>query len=148
MDGFSEIFQAMIQDHGRRPRNFGELEEATHTSEGVNPITGDQLKVSIQISSEGDEAKIKQIRFSGTASALATTSASVMTSHLQSLPLQEARECIARTLRWFAGEESVPTDLPEDEYAVLLEIRNIPHRVPCARLAWNTADSALANPEP
>ena len=148
MNSFSEIFQAMIQDHGQLPRNFGKLDETTHSAEGVNPITGDRLEISIKASSSDGTERIAEIKFSGQASALATTSASVMTNHLASMTLQRARETVEQTLRWITGEEEIPGDLPEDEYSVLLEIRNIPHRVPCARLAWNTASCALGESEP
>ena len=143
MDGFSEIFQAMIQDHGQRPRNFGTIEGATCSAEGVNPITGDRLEIFVTTTPGDEPGRITEIKFTGKASALATTSASVMTCQLAAMTLPDARDFVEQSLRWISGEEDVPGDLSEDEYAILLEIRNFPHRIPCASLAWKTAACAL-----
>ncbi|MDF1811614.1 MAG: iron-sulfur cluster assembly scaffold protein [Verrucomicrobiales bacterium] len=142
MESFSEIFQAMVQDHGQRPRNFGRLEAFTHHAEGVNPLTGDRIEVYFQVS-EADV--INAARFSGKLSSLAATSASVMIPQLIGLARQEAQKLIVETLKRISGEQPVPEELPESEYTVLLEIRNFPHRVRCASLAWNTAATALAS---
>ena len=144
MDAFSEIFQLMIQDHGRNPRNFGELVGADQSAEGVNPLTGDSLTVYLRLESD-DNACLSEVTFAGKASALATTSASVMTGVLKGLSVSDAKSQIEKTLGWIAGKEELQEEsMPEDEYAVLLEIRHFPHRQKCASLAWQTAAAALA----
>lgn len=140
MDSFGELFQAVVYDHSRRPRNFGELDQATHVAEGVNPITADYLKIQLQVDSTGS---ITTVGFTGKASALAITSASIMTGILSGLSLFEARKKVNETLALISGEAQLPDRLPEDEYAVLLEIRHFPHRIRCASLAWKTAEQAL-----
>ena len=141
MENFSEIFQAMIQDHGRRPRHFGKLESPSHRAEGVNPITGDTIEIYISLD---DAGVIESAQFAGKMSSLATTSASVMTGKLIGLDQAAALELIDLTLKRFKSEQLVPDDLPEDEYSVLLEIRHVPNRIRCASLAWNTAAVALS----
>ena len=116
MDGFSEIFQAMIQDHGQRPRNFGILEEATHSAEGVNPVTGDRIEIFIRTTSDDETERIEEITFTGKASALGITSASVMTKHLVSMTVSEARETIEQTLQWIDAKGEIPDDLPEEPH--------------------------------
>lgn len=141
MDQFDEIFQAMVHDHGQRPRNFGEFEGATHRAEGVNPLTGDRIEVFAEIDSD---QIIRKLTFTGKASSLATTSASVMTGALIGKSLLEALDSIVMTLQLISGDAAPPANLPENEYSLLLEIRNYPHRVRCVALAWNTAKSALS----
>lgn len=141
MENFSELFEAMVSDHGSRPRNFQNVERATHRAEGVNPLSGDQLTFEFEV--DGEE-RIKSAGFAGKASALATTSASVMTTQLKGKTLPEVREFIEQTLNLIAGEEELPENLPDDEYRLLLEVRQFPNRVPCVALAWRTAKSALA----
>jgi len=143
MDAFGEMFQAVVHDHGRRPRNFGDLDQATHVAEGVNPLTGDHLKIQVRV---GKSEIIESAGFTGKASALATTSASIMTGVLRGLSVSEARSKISETLAIISGEAHLPAELPEDEYAVLLEIRQFPHRIRCASLAWKTAAQALYKP--
>ena len=141
MDAFSEIFQLMIQDHGRNPRNFGELTNADQSAEGVNPLTGDTITVYLRLADEC----LSEVTFSGKASALATTSASVMTGVLKGLSVDEAQSQVEKTLDWIAGKDELQDEsMPEDEFAVLLVIRHFPHRHKCASLAWQTATAALA----
>ena len=139
MEAFSEIFEAMVHDHAQSPRNFGDLENYTHEAEGVNPLTGDRLNIQFQVENE----HIVKTGFTGKASSLATTSASVMTGVLAGTTIDDALSKISDTLARLNDEATVPDDLPDDSYSVLLEIRNFPHRVRCAALAWNTAKKAL-----
>lgn len=141
MENFSELFEAMVSDHGSRPRNFRGIDGATHRAEGANPLSGDQLTVEFVVNNEGC---ITSAGFSGKASALATASASVMTTQLEGKTLPEIHKFIEQTLNLIAGEEELSDDLPEDEYRVLLEVRQFPNRVRCVALAWQTAKSALA----
>lgn len=141
MENFSELFEAMVFDHGSHPRNLRSIGGATHRAEGVNPISGDQLTVEFQVD---EEDHIVEAGFSGKASALAMASASVMTTHLEGKTLQEASDFIEKTLGRISGDEAIPGDLPADPYRILLEIRQFPHRVRCVALAWRTARSALA----
>lgn len=139
-DRFSEIFEVLVMEHASRPRNFGELNECSTQAAGVNPLAGDQFLVQIQI--EGD--RIERLAFSGKGSALATASASIMTEHLRRLTIDQAKVAVADALRWINEEPSaIPDDLADDEFAVLLEIQQFPHRRNCASFAWRTVLSAL-----
>lgn len=130
----------MIYDHSSQPRNFGHLHAPSAEANGINPTTGDQLNVQIQIA---DQA-IKQIQFSGRGSSLAITSGSIMTTELSELTVENALEMIESFLATLHNNEAPVSDNKfSDTVEVLLEIRSFPHRVRCTALAWTTARIAL-----
>ncbi len=133
------MFAAVIHDHGSQPRNYGEVDGATHEAEGVNPLTGDRVRVQFRV--EEESGAILEAGFTGGGSSLMLASASIMTVKLQSMTRAEAEEIVRGTVRWIEGED--PGELPEDEWSVFLEIRRFPHRASCAALAWKTACRAL-----
>ncbi len=140
MAHFSELLEALILDHGRQPRNRGPLPSHTHRAEGLNPLTGDQLEVLLEIDSAN--SLIVGASFQGTGSSLSLTSASVMTGELKGLDARTAIAQIESTIARLEGDPT-PETLPMCEYTILLEIRDVPQRVPCAALAWRTALRAL-----
>ena len=158
MERLGEVLAALIDDHGKRPRNFGDLEDATHSAEGVNAATGDFFRVMIRLGPtvpssvedrtllNGESNRVESVRFTGRGSALAIASASVMTMTLQSLTEQEAIQKIEETLEWISVRKSLPKELPDNEWSRLLEIREIPHRISCASLPWKTALRAFDAP--
>jgi nitrogen fixation NifU-like protein len=136
MSDLRDLYQEVILDHNRRPRNFGPLPAANRRAEGHNPLCGDRVTVYLDV--EGD--RIRDVSFEGAGCAISTASASLMTEALKGLSLEEAR-----TL--FHGFHELVTKGDEGEdlgkLAVFTGVREYPMRVKCATLAWHTLMAAL-----
>jgi nitrogen fixation protein NifU and related proteins len=141
MDEMRELYQETILDHHRRPRNFRELENATHSSEGFNPLCGDRITVYLLV--EGNT--IREIAFTGSGCAICTASASVMTEMLTGKSVEEAETAFGRFHDLVTGD---PTETADTEglgkMAVFFGVREYPVRIKCATLAWHTLKAALA----
>jgi nitrogen fixation protein NifU and related proteins len=141
MDEMRELYQETILDHHRRPRNFRELENATHSSEGFNPLCGDRITVYLLV--EGNT--IREIAFTGSGCAICTASASVMTEMLTGKSFEEAETAFGRFHDLVTGD---PTETADTEglgkMAVFFGVREYPVRIKCATLAWHTLKAALA----
>ena len=137
MSGLAELYQEVILDHNRRPRNFRPIQGAT-CQEGYNPLCGDRLKVYVTVA----DGRISDVAFEGNGCAISKASASLMTEALKGRSLDEAR-----TL--FDAFQSMVTsplgsDLPElGKLAALAGVREFPARVKCASLAWHTVRAAI-----
>lgn len=136
MSDLRDLYQEVILDHTRRPRNFGTLANANREAKGYNPLCGDQ--VSVYLHMEGD--RIQDIAFQGSGCAISTASASLMTEALKGLTVQEARELF----HGFHGLVTTGGD-PEalGKLAVFSGVREYPIRVKCATLAWHAVQAAL-----
>lgn len=132
-----ELYQETIMDHGRRPRNFGPLAEATHVAEGFNPLCGDRLTLRLDVA----DGIIREARFEGTGCAISTASASLMTEALKGRSAAEAEVLFAAFHALLTGEG--PKDHPLGKLEVLAGVREFPARVKCATLAWHTLHAAL-----
>lgn len=133
-----DLYQEVILDHNRRPRNFGRLATASHHAEGYNPLCGDRVDVFVEI--EGD--RIANVAFEGSGCAISKASASLMTDRLKGCTVQEARELFAR----FHRMVTTPPDQPVEDMgklSALAGVRQFPVRVKCATLAWRTLQAAL-----
>lgn len=136
----AELYQEVIVDHARRPRNFGELADATRTVEGVNPLCGDQLMLHVKIA----DGHIADIAFEGVGCAISQASASLMTMALKGMKEQEA-------LVLFDRVHTLLTEGPNGDasaaelgmIAALSGVWQFPARVKCATLAWHTLRKAL-----
>ncbi|MBI5325978.1 MAG: SUF system NifU family Fe-S cluster assembly protein [Ignavibacteriae bacterium] len=138
----NDLYQQVILDHNKNPRNFGELESANHTAKGHNPLCGDQLDLYLLII--GDT--ISDIKFKGSGCAISKSSASIMTTLLKGKKIEEARVLFTK----FHDVVTADTDTEIDEealgkLAVFSGVREFPARVKCASLAWHTLLSALDN---
>ena len=139
MSDLKALYQEVILDHNRRPRNFGKLESANHRAEGHNPLCGDRLTVYADL--EGD--RIADLRFEGSGCAISKASASIMTSELKQKTTAEANVIFQKFHRMVKGE------LPESEVeslgklAAFSGVREFPIRVKCASLPWHTLQAAL-----
>ena len=134
------LYQEVILDHGRHPRNFHGLEGATRTAEGSNPLCGDQLTLYLKL----DDGRITDIAFQGTGCAISQASASLMTAALKGKTDAEALALFDRVHTMLTGEptsDSPPTEV--GKLAVLSGVSAFPMRVKCATLAWHTLRSAL-----
>ena len=138
MSDLRDLYQEVILDHTRRPRNFGTLANANREAKGHNPLCGDQVSVYLQM--EGD--RIADIAFQGSGCAISTASASLMTEALKGRSVEEVQEIFKGfhdLVTTGAGEGS-----PElGKLAVFSGVREFPMRVKCATLAWHTLLAAL-----
>jgi len=135
----TELYQEVLLQHSRRPRNFGPLEGATNRAEGVNASCGDEVAVEVAV----EDGAVKQAKFTGSACAICTASASILTLEVAGQPVAAARE-LAGDFRKFAttGEASTAiTSRPRLE--VLGSVHRFPQRVKCATLAWEAFLTAL-----
>jgi nitrogen fixation protein NifU and related proteins len=136
----SDLYQEVVLDHGRRPRNYGKLEGANREGAGFNPLCGDELKLYLRV--EGGH--IQDIRFEGSGCAISKASASLMTTVLKGKPVDEAEalfEKFHHMVTHSAEERPDPAQL--GKLAALAGVSEFPTRVKCASLAWHTLKAAL-----
>lgn len=139
MDDLRSLYQEVIIDHSRNPRNFGGLDGANCAADGVNPLCGDELRVECQL---GEDNVIQNIRFIGKGCAISLASASIMTEMLKGKTRAEAEKIFATFRSSVTGDgETIAPELGKLE--VLGGVRDFPTRVKCATLAWHTAMSAI-----
>lgn len=132
-----ELYQQLIIDHGRRPRNFGALDTATHTKEGFNPLCGDKLTVYI-LEKKG---QIENMQFVGCGCAISMASASLMTEALHGKSVQDAEKLFLTFHDVLTGHATSSDEL--GKLAVLSGVAEYPVRVKCATLCWHTMMAAL-----
>ncbi len=140
MSELSELYQAVILDHNKKPRNFHKLETANHKAEGYNPLCGDQLTVYVQLE---DEA-VKDVSFEGSGCAIFKASASMMTQAVKGKSKQETEVLFDEFHRMVTDqldEESEPNQL--GKLKIFAGVREFPVRVKCATLSWHTLQAAL-----
>jgi nitrogen fixation protein NifU and related proteins len=133
----NELYQEVILDHSKRPRNFHELPDATAQVEGYNPLCGDKLKLFVKL--EGDV--VQDISFVGVGCAISTASASLMTETVKGKTRPQIAEMIERFHNLLTKDQPAPSNL--GKLAVFSGVREFPLRVKCATLAWHTLKSAL-----
>ena len=137
MSDLRELYQQVILDHNKNPRNFKELPNATRKVDGYNPLCGDHYTVFLEL--DGDT--IKDISFTGNGCAISKSSASVMTSTVKGKRTGEAREMFDTFHKLVTGEAMPNADL--GRLAAFSGVSEFPARVKCASLAWHTLHSAL-----
>jgi nitrogen fixation NifU-like protein len=135
-----ELYQEVILDHSRRPRNFGVLENADVLVHGDNPACGDEIHLGVQFGTDG---KLEEIKFSGQGCAISQASASMMTMKLKGKSREEAAE-MARTFKDLVTGESVGATKGLGDLQLLQGVKKFPQRVKCAMLAWRAVEQALA----
>ena len=140
MSDLADLYQEVIIDHSRRPRNFGELEGATRTVEAFNPLCGDQLTLYVKLA----DGRIADIAFQGTGCAISQASASLMTTALKGKSQDEALALFGRVRAMLTEGPNGKAHLEEvGKLAVLSGVSEFPTRVKCAVLAWQALRSAL-----
>ena len=144
MSDLRDLYQEVILDHNRKPRNFGVLPGADRRADGYNPLCGD--KVTVSVSLEGE--RLKEIRFQGSGCAISTAAASLMTEHLKGKTLAEAEAASRGFLDLVTGKaDREATGL--GKLVAFAGVSEFPARVKCATLVWHTLKAALENrPEP
>ena len=140
MQDLNDLYQEVILDHNRRPRNYGPLPDATHTAKGHNPLCGDQVTVWLEL--EGDV--VKDVRFEGQGCAISRASASLMTVAVKGKTVAEVERLFSGFHGLVTGEVSAETaeGLPA-RLQVFANVAQFPVRVKCASLAWHTMKRAL-----
>jgi nitrogen fixation NifU-like protein len=140
MSDLSDLYQEVILDHNRRPRNFHPLADASHTAEGYNPLCGDRLTLYLKLA----DGRIEDVSFEGAGCAISKASASMMTDALKGRTIDEANALFER----FHRMVTTPPDQSVEnlgKLSSLAGVREFPVRVKCASLAWHTLKAAMAN---
>ena len=138
MSDLSDLYQEVILDHNKRPRNFRTLDTANHSAEGYNPLCGDRLHLYVRV----DDDVVTDVGFQGSGCAISKASASLMTDSIKGRPVAEVR---ALFQRFHTMVTTPPEAAVEDmgKLSVLAGVREFPVRVKCASLAWHTLKAAL-----
>ena len=142
MSGLNELYQEVILDHNKRPRNFRTIDPSTHRADGHNPLCGDRLSLYVQVS----EDTIEDVAFQGSGCAISKASASLMTDAVKGQTIEAANALFAR----FHAMVTTPPDQPVEnmgKLSVLAGVREFPVRVKCASLCWHTLKAALDRKE-
>jgi nitrogen fixation NifU-like protein len=140
MSDLRELYQELIIDHSKRPRNFRVLEGANRKSEGYNPLCGDKVTVFLELEND----RVKTISFQGSGCAISTASASVMTESLKGKTIAEAEALFEIFHNMVTGKPPAAGKTPElGKLAVFSGVSEFPARVKCATLAWHTLHAAL-----
>lgn len=138
-----DLYRELIIDHARRPRNFGPLDAATHSAEGINPLCGDKLRLYLRIDSDD---RIAGVSFEGTGCAISLASASLLTEAVSNLPVADADACfstVTRRLTRQPEDAAASTSANLSKLRALDGVRDHPSRVKCATLAWHALHAAL-----
>jgi nitrogen fixation NifU-like protein len=144
MSELSELYQQVILDHNKKPRNFRVMEAANRKAEGYNPLCGDQLTVYMDL--EGDT--VKDVSFEGSGCAISKAAASMMTQAVKGKSRAEAETLFNEFHRMVTGElneEMEPNQL--GRLTIFSGVREFPARVKCATLSWHTMHAALKGEE-
>ena len=136
-----ELYQEVILDHNRKPRNFGALPHANRSAVGYNPLCGD--RITVQLDLEGDA--VKDIRFEGSGCAISKASASMMTESVKGRSRAQAEALFQEFHRLLTEDGAVPDAQALGKLVVFSGVREFPVRVKCATLAWHTLRQALEN---
>jgi nitrogen fixation NifU-like protein len=141
MSDLRELYQQVILDHHKRPRNFRHPIDVTTLAEGYNPLCGDRITVFVKMA--GD--RIEDLAFQGSGCAISTASASMMTERLRGKTRAEARALFDDFHRLVTSDAQVPAENESlGKLAVFSGVREFPLRIKCATLAWHALRSALA----
>lgn len=139
MNELRELYQEVILDHNRRPRNKGHIESPTHTSDGYNPLCGDQIHLELDIR----DGVIEDVKFDGHGCAISTASASLMTQAVKGKTVEEGKRIFHEMQSLLTSPGDNAAQIEEDELMALSGVREYPVRIKCAVLAWHALKQAL-----
>jgi nitrogen fixation protein NifU and related proteins len=140
MSDLNDLYQEVILDHNRRPRNFHPLADASHSAEGYNPLCGDRLTLYLKV----EDGVVTDVSFEGGGCAISKASASLMTDAVKGRRVEEAQALFDR----FHRMVTTPPEQPVEDLgklSALAGVREFPVRVKCASLAWHTLKAAMAS---
>ena len=144
MSELRELYQELIVDHSKRPRNFGKLAGANCQATGYNPLCGDKITVYLRV----ENGVVREIGFDGIGCAISTASASMMTERFKSLSQEEAEALFETFRKMVTGKEVSEADLRRlGKLSAFSGVKEFPVRVKCATLPWHTFRAALRGAE-
>jgi len=139
-----ELYQDIILEHGKSPRNFGKCEGYNRHANGYNPLCGDQVKIYVKLN---EEKKVENLTFEGSGCAISIASTSIMTELVKGKSFVSAQKIISDFLNMIkSSSEMQSTELNEDQKTKIMSLSGVkqyPMRVKCATLAWHTLTSAI-----
>ena len=139
-----ELYQDIILEHGKSPRNFGKCEKYTHEAKGHNPLCGDQVHVYLKLN---NEKNVDDVTFEGSGCAISIASTSIMTELVKGKSLEVAKKIVIDFLNMIKNTQDIKSiDLDEDQKIKIMSLSGVkqyPMRVKCATLAWHTLTSAI-----
>ena len=139
-----ELYQDIILEHGKSPKNFGKCEKYTHEAKGHNPLCGDQVQVYLKLN---NEKNVDNVTFEGTGCAISIASTSIMTELVKGKSLEAAKKIVIDFLNMIKNTQEIKSnDLDEDQKIKIMSLSGVkqyPMRVKCATLAWHTLTSAI-----
>jgi nitrogen fixation NifU-like protein len=140
MSDLRDLYQEVILDHTRNPRNFGKLDSANREADGYNPICGDKIRVYVEV----QDGEVRDVRFDGSGCAISTASASLMTESIKGKSQAEAEAMFHRFHELLTAAPEVEVNTSGlGKLSVMGGVREYPMRVKCATLAWHTLHAAL-----
>jgi len=141
-----QLYQDIILEHGKSPRNFGICKEFTHQAEGYNPLCGDKVHIYLKLNKE---KKVENLTFEGSGCAISMASTSIMTELVKDKSLEDAQTIIVDFFNMIKNTQKINSkNLDEDQKIKIMSLSGVkkyPMRVKCATLAWHTLTSALEN---
>lgn len=143
LDEIRDLYQEVVFDHNRNPRNFRVMENATRTIDGFNPLCGDRITLYVRLK----DGLIDDVSFQGQGCAISTASASIMTEVVRGLTEQQAHDLFHTFHRITTGKNAEVRLEELGKLAVLAGVRAYPARVKCATLAWHSLEAALNESE-
>ena len=139
-----ELYQDIILEHGKSPRNFGKCKKYTHEAKGHNPLCGDQVHVYLKLN---NEKNVDDVTFEGSGCAISIASTSIMTELVKGKSLEVAKKIVIDFLNMIKNTQDIKSnDLDEDQKIKIMSLSGVkqyPMRVKCATLAWHTLTSAI-----
>ena len=139
-----QLYQDIILEHGKSPRNFGKCEKYTHEAKGHNPLCGDQVKVYLKLN---NKKKVENLTFEGSGCAISMASTSIMTELVKGKNLEAAKKITNAFLNMIKNTNEIQSDdIDEDQKTKIMSLSGVkqyPMRVKCATLAWHTLTSAI-----
>jgi nitrogen fixation NifU-like protein len=140
-----DLYQRVILDHNKNPKNYREMGDATHQSEGFNPLCGDHLTVYLKV---GADEVIEDVSFKGDGCAISKSSASMMTAYLRGKTIHQAETAFSEFHRMVLGElDPASEETSLGRLTIFQGVREYPSRTKCASLCWHTVTAALKNEE-
>ena len=139
-----QLYQDIILEHGKSPRNFGKCEKYTHKAKGHNPLCGDQVHVYLKLD---NNKKVENLTFEGSGCAISMASTSIMTELVKGKSIDSSKNIISAFLNMIKNTTEIKSDeLDEDQKTKIMSLSGVkqyPMRVKCATLAWHTLTSAI-----
>jgi nitrogen fixation NifU-like protein len=135
-----QLYQEVILDHNKKPRNWGKLADASHEAEGLNPLCGDHIWLSLKL----DDERVASIAFEGEGCAICKASSSMMTTNVKGKTVAEAEQLVREFRDMATGKLDIAGESNHlGRLTVFAGVRDLPSRVKCAILPWHTLQAAL-----